>query len=231
MSPSLVERRPGSGRGRATAGRIRISPPSGKRSRQLLVWLHILSSVSWMSQALALLVLTVDADGGGLVAAHILDTTVLVISANVSAMSGFLLSATTPWGFFVHRWVLVKFLITIGQLVVGIAVLSPTLNDAASADAPAAPVGLVVATAVMASLIAFQGWLSVAKPWSRVPGRSRVKAPVPGARVARLAPFALIGDIALFAVTGQPIPMCSFIVLLGALVGRRATERAGTLVS
>ncbi|MCK8614952.1 hypothetical protein [Gordonia sp. C13] len=91
---------------------------------------------------------------------------------------------TTPSGFLIHRWVLVKFLIT--------------------------------------------GWLSVAKPWSRVPGRPRVKAPVPGPRVV---PFALIGDIALFAVTGRPIPVCSSVVLLWALVGRRAADRAGTLVS
>ncbi|GAC01552.1 hypothetical protein GONAM_28_00540 [Gordonia namibiensis NBRC 108229] len=58
-----------------------------------------------------------------------------------------------------------------------------------------------------------------------------MKAPVPGARVVRLAPFPLIGDIALFAVTGRPIRVCSFVVLLWALVGRRAADRAGTLVS
>ncbi|WP_157159171.1 hypothetical protein [Gordonia namibiensis] len=54
---------------------------------------------------------------------------------------------------------------------------------------------------------------------------------MPGARVVRLAPFPLIGDIALFAVTGRPIRVCSFVVLLWALVGRRAADRAGTLVS
>ncbi|TSD95438.1 hypothetical protein FOV72_13995 [Gordonia rubripertincta] len=57
-----------------------------------------------------------------------------------------------------------------------------TTPGVVAAHVPAAPVGLVLATVVMASLIAFQGWRSVAKPWSHVPGRMRVKAPVPGAR-------------------------------------------------
>ncbi|QIK49996.1 hypothetical protein G8C36_10705 [Gordonia terrae] len=191
------------------------------------MWIHVLSSVCWMSQALAMAVLMLSPGDGGAVAAHVLDTTVLVVSANVSAMSGFLLSATTPWGFFLHWWVLVKFAITVSQLVVGIAVLSPALDSAARAR-EVASAGLLASTVLMATLIAFQGWLSIAKPWSRVPRRSRGKAPVPGPAVRIAAPVAVLADVGVFVVVGQPIPLCSALVLVAALVGRRS---AGTSMS
>ncbi|MCD2146490.1 hypothetical protein [Gordonia paraffinivorans] len=229
----------GAVRARVATRSRRGTPTPARQGRQLLLWIHILSSVSWMSQALALLVLLSRGGTEGAVAAHVLDTTVLVISANVSAMSGFLLSSTTPWGFFLHRWVLVKFLITVAQLVVGIAVLSPRLNEVADRAATdgqvTVPTGLLISTVIMASLIAFQGWVSVAKPWPRVPGRSRTKAPVPRPGIVAAAPVALVGDVLVFAILGQPIPVCSLTALIAALVGRRdgrrEAERAGTSVS
>ncbi len=214
-------------RGRGVARERITARPTVKCARHLLLWIHVLSSVCWMSQALAMAVLMLSPGDGGAVAAHVLDTTVLVVSANVSAMSGFLLSATTPWGFFLHWWVLVKFAITVIQLVVGIAVLSPALDSAARAR-EVASAGLLASTVLMATLIAFQGWLSIAKPWSRVPRRSRGKAPVPGPAVRIAAPVAVLADVGVFVVVGQPIPLCSALVLVAALVGRRS---AGTSMS
>ena len=214
-------------RGRGVARERITARPTVKCARHLLLWIHVLSSVCWMSQTLAMAVLMLSPGDGGAVAAHVLDTTVLVVSANVSAMSGFLLSATTPWGFFLHWWVLVKFAITVSQLVVGIAVLSPALDSAARAR-EVASAGLLASTVLMATLIAFQGWLSIAKPWSRVPRRSRGKAPVPGPAVRVAAPVAVLADVGVFVVVGQPIPLCSALVLVAALVGRRS---AGTSMS
>lgn len=214
-------------RGRGMARERITARPTVKCARHLLLWIHVLSSVCWMSQTLAMAVLMLSPGDGGAVAAHVLDTTVLVVSANVSAMSGFLLSATTPWGFFLHWWVLVKFAITVSQLVVGIAVLSPALDSAARAR-EVASAGLLASTVLMATLIAFQGWLSIAKPWSRVPRRSRGKAPVPGPAVRVAAPVAVLADVGVFVVVGQPIPLCSALVLVAALVGRRS---AGTSMS
>jgi hypothetical protein len=48
--------------------------------------------------------------------------------ADVSAYTGIMLAAATPWGFFRHWWVLVKFGITLVQLYVGIFLLSPQLQ-------------------------------------------------------------------------------------------------------
>ncbi|MGW4369461.1 hypothetical protein ACWEKT_27835 [Nocardia takedensis] len=189
--------------------------PLPRRARQFLLWLHILSSVGWMSQAMALTVLLVQRDAAGTAAAHLLDTTILVASANCSAASGFLLSATTPYGFFLHRWVLVKFVITVAQLVIGIFVLSPWLNAAGADPRPQ----LIVMTVVMASLIAFQGLLSVVKPWGRVPRRP-TRAPVPPVPVIVAAPFALVADLVMFATTGRPTPIFALLTLIVVLVAR-----------
>ncbi|MEE4021952.1 hypothetical protein V1Y59_02585 [Gordonia sp. PKS22-38] len=192
-----------------------------RRARQVLVWLHVLSSVSWMSQALAMMVLLLQHNSADSAAAHLLDTTVLVVSANASAATGFLLCATTSWGYFHHWWVAVKFGITVVQLFVGIAILSPALNSAGGSPPPQ----LITGTVIMASLIAFQGWLSIGKPWGRmwfrVRGGSPGRAPMPPTGVIVVAPAAVLGDVAIFVVVGQPIPICSLVALVIALVTRR----------
>lgn len=187
-----------------------------RRARQALLWLHVLSSVGWMSQALALFVLLSEHTAAASAAAHLLDTTVLVVCANTSAMTGFLLSATTVWGFFLHWWVLVKFAITVSQLFVGIVILSPSLNSAGAQPHPM----LIVSTVVMASLIALQALLSVTKPWGRVPGRP-AKAGSTADAVVIAAPIAVLADIGVFLLIGQPIPACSFLVLIAGLITRR----------
>ena len=76
----------------------------------------------------------------------------------------------TAWGLTHHGWVLAKFAITLVQLYAGIFLLSGAL--AATADTPAAggpPAALVAGTAGMAGAVAFQAWLSVAKPGGRTP--------------------------------------------------------------
>lgn len=161
---------------------------TAQRARHLLVWLHVVTSVSWMSQALALfalLVLGLSADAATRLSAYsmaeMLDEHVLLHMANASAFTGLMLSALTPWGYFRHWWVLAKFLITLSQLYVGIFVLSP--NMAASVEAAErgqdGPAGLLAAAALlMASAIAFQAWLSVAKPWKRTPWADPARKPV-----------------------------------------------------
>lgn len=180
------------------------------------MWLHVLSSVGWMSQALALFVLLSERTAASSAAAHLLDTTVLVLSANTSAMTGFLLATTTAWGFFRHWWVLVKFVITVVQLIVGIAILSPALNSSGAQPHPM----LIAGTVVMASLIAVQALLSITKPWGRVAGRPARASRVPDVVIVA-APIAVVADIGVFLVIGQPIPICSFLVLVAGLVTRR----------
>ncbi|OLT40610.1 hypothetical protein BJF85_05515 [Saccharomonospora sp. CUA-673] len=202
-----------------------------------MVWLHVLTSVGWMAQALALLTLLAvgfaSADQDVRIAAtsmaHVLDTSLLAPLANASAFTGFLLSATTAWGFFRHWWVVAKFVLTIAALNVGIFVLSANLNDAA-ADAEAGAVvanpALLVGSALMAASIAFQAWLSVAKPWKRTPWSADRKPPTASNVVFGAAIAAPLVDIALSVAVGFPAPAAEIVVLIVVLTTR--TRRLAT---
>ncbi|AUI63459.1 hypothetical protein [Amycolatopsis sp. BJA-103] len=202
-----------------------------KTWRQLTVWLHVVSSVGWMGQALALFTLlaigrTTD-DGAIRVAAtsmaHEIDSLLLAPLANASAFTGFMLAATTAWGFTRHWWVLAKFVITLVQLYAGIFLLSGALRDsvvAARAGDPApASVALVAGTALMASALAFQAWLSVAKPWGKA--RTGPKLPTAPTWMFVAAVAAPLADITVGLMLGYPLPALSLIVLIVRLVQRR----------
>ncbi|QXV59866.1 hypothetical protein [Amycolatopsis sp. TNS106] len=193
--------------------------------RQLTVWLHVVTSVGWMGQALALFTLLVigrtSEDGGIRVAAtsmaHEIDTFLLAPLANASAFTGFMLAAGTAWGFTRHWWVLAKFAITLVQLYAGIFLLSGALRDSVGSEP--APVALVSGTALMASALAFQAWLSVAKPWGKV--RSGAKLPTAPTWVFVAAVLAPLTDITVGLLLGYPLPAVSLIVLIVWLVRRR----------
>ncbi|GLZ29818.1 hypothetical protein Lesp02_20080 [Lentzea sp. NBRC 105346] len=199
-----------------------------KRAKNLLVWLHGLTSVGWMSQALALFVLVVyglkTGDAAGFRMAQVLDHRLLAMLANASAFTGMMLSALTPWGYFRHWWVLAKFVITVVQLYLGIFLLSGNLNAAASTGgtSPAMPVG----TALMASAIAFQLWLSVAKPWKRTPWSTAKKLPTGSPTMFLVAVAVPIADCAIGTWLGNPMPALSLLVVIGYSVRRAATARS-----
>ncbi|WP_181771727.1 DUF2269 family protein [Amycolatopsis pittospori] len=206
-----------------------------KTWRQLTVWLHVITSVAWMGEALALFTLlaisrTTD-DGATRVAAtsmaHEIDSLLLAPLANASAFTGFMLAAATAWGFTRHWWVLSKFAITLVQLYAGIFLLSGALRDsveAARAGEPEpTPLALIVGTALMASALAFQAWLSVAKPWGKA--RAGVKPPTAPTWVFVAAVGAPIVDITAGLLLGYPLPALSLIVLMVRLVQRRRELR------
>ncbi|MFI6101531.1 hypothetical protein ACIA8G_38805 [Lentzea sp. NPDC051213] len=196
-----------------------------KSARTLLVWLHVVTSVGWLSQAVALLTLLLygmkTSDLNAFKMARVLDHQVLAIMANTSAFTGFMLSATTPWGYFRHWWVLGKFVITISQLYIGIFILSGNLHQAAEGHHSAwMPVG----TALMIGAIAFQTWLSVAKPWGRTPWADpKVKLPTASATTFLLALAIPAADFAISLYTGWPMPFLMLITVIGYSVRRAAT--------
>ncbi|WP_158853199.1 hypothetical protein [Saccharothrix deserti] len=143
-------------------------------SRKLLVWLHVITSTGWMFMALALFVvvnfaLSAPGRGSAFDAALLIDVEVLQFMATTSAFSGLMLSGLTVWGYFRHWWVLAKFVITFTQLYVGIFVLSPNLHPDGS------PLLMRVGSLLMASALACQVWLSVAKPFKRTPWAAPTK--------------------------------------------------------
>ncbi|MFJ8913139.1 hypothetical protein [Amycolatopsis sp. NPDC102389] len=200
-----------------------------KTWRQLTVWLHVITSVGWMGQALALFTLLAigraSEDGEIRLAAtsmaHEIDTFLLAPLANASAFTGFMLAAGTAWGFARHWWVLAKFAITLVQLYAGIFLLSGALRDSVGSDQP--PVALVAGTALMASALAFQAWLSVAKPWGKV--RSGARLPTAPTWVFVAAVLAPLTDITVGLLLGYPLPALSLILLVVQLVRRRAVTQ------
>ncbi|SEQ54098.1 hypothetical protein SAMN05216188_103383 [Lentzea xinjiangensis] len=199
-----------------------------KRARTLLVWLHVVTSVGWMSQAVALLALLLygmkTGDVNAFKMARFLDHRVLAVMANISAFSGMMLSATTPWGYFRHWWVLVKFVITVVQLYVGIFILSGNLEAAADGHVTAwMPVG----TALMISAIAFQAWLSVAKPWGRTPWADpKVKLPTASAVTFVVALAVPAIDVAISLHTGGPRPLFMLVTVIVHAITRAARGRS-----
>ena len=152
---------------------------SPKRPRQLLVALHVLTSVGWLTMALAQITLithgitTTDPQTrrAALTMTEFVDHEILRQAATGSAYTGLMLSALTSWGFFRFTWVAVKFSITIGGLYLGIWHLSSWLEQGvrASETGEVGPVGYSVfwGSALIAAMV-FATWLSVAKPWGRM---------------------------------------------------------------
>ncbi|MBC6449461.1 hypothetical protein [Actinokineospora xionganensis] len=206
-----------------------------KRWRQGALWLHVITSVGWMSQALTLFTLltvsltTSDAAIrlSATTMAHTLDNALLAPMANASAFTGLMLSASTAWGFYRHWWVLGKLVITLAQLYLGIFILSGALGDAATAakagDPTPTPVALAAGTALMAGAIAFQAWLSVAKPWNRTPWTPERPPKLPTAPTWVFAAIVIVPlfDIALSVWTGRPLPALSLVVLTAWLITRQ----------
>ncbi|WP_316574883.1 hypothetical protein [Nocardia canadensis] len=90
--------------------------------------------------------------------AELLDRTVLVYSANTAAFNGLLLAAVTSWGYFYRWWFCMKFVLSIGQLYLGIFVQSSAMHETVRAtrdgtDGPATT--LAWTAALMAGVPAF----------------------------------------------------------------------------
>lgn len=195
--------------------------------RKLLVWTHVVSSTTWMCMALALFAIVGYASGTAgeqrvhaFEIAHLLDVEVLQFAATTAAFTGLMLSGLTPWSYFRHWWVLAKSVITLVQLYVGIFVLSPNLHPDGSAALTR------VGALLMASALACQVWLSVAKPGGRTPWAAAGRTPTaaPWAFAACLAvPFAdyALGEFLI----GQSIPFVSLLVVICYPVARRVARR------
>ncbi|WP_239082476.1 hypothetical protein [Actinoplanes teichomyceticus] len=195
-----------------------------KRWRHLTVWLHVLTSVGWMAQAMALCVLLsvgygsdVSVRSAATSMAHVLDGRLLGPMADASAFTGIMLAAATPWGFFRNWWVLIKFVITLVQLYLGIFLLSPALTESLTAGPSRVQ---IAGSGLMASAIAFQGWLSVAKPWGKV--RAHHRAPVgTGPRWIFVATVGGgLADLAFALAIGHPMPLLSLTLLVIGLIRR-----------
>lgn len=176
-------------------------------NRTVLVWLHVLTSVGWMSMALAIATLLwwglANGEPAAFEMADVIDDELLRHLATASAYSGFMLSALTAWGYFRYWWVLMKAAITVVQLSLGIFLLGQNLDGN-----PGWP--LVIASLLMAGAFAYQAWLSLRKPWKLTPWSGRRRpATAPGWQFLAVAVVPVL-DYLLWRA-----PLLSLLVVLG----------------
>ncbi|GAA2791637.1 membrane protein [Streptomyces showdoensis] len=77
--------------------------------------------------------------------------------------SGLVLSLGTPWGLARHRWVWIKFWITLATAAATVFALRPEITHAAASGVPDS--SLVAAPVVSTSAYLFMTAISVLKPW------------------------------------------------------------------
>ncbi|MCA1702790.1 MAG: hypothetical protein LC808_05770, partial [Actinobacteria bacterium] len=155
-----------------------------------------------------------------------LDHTMLIYFANAAAYTGIMLAALTPWGFFRHWWVTVKFVVTIVVTVAGIALLGQwrqEMIDATRSGGPGPSTALVMASvAATVTVLAFLAWVSIAKPWGAIRRRTRrdhraSRAPARTFLLATAPPFI---DYGASLALGFPAPLLQLLTVLSYPVQR-----------
>ncbi|MGW8725650.1 DUF2269 domain-containing protein [Streptomyces sp. NPDC055808] len=143
-------------------------------------WLvaHVAVSVSWLGLSLSLLALGITAyttDSPSMTEASYRamkvfgDWLVLPIAV-LTLVTGVVLSLGTRWGLARHRWVWIKFWLTLVTLCLSAFLLRPEINGAVAAGVP--DTSLVAAPVVSSSAYFFMTAISVLKPWG-LTGRGR----------------------------------------------------------
>jgi hypothetical protein len=107
------------------------------------------------------------------------DDYIIIPAAMGCLASGFLISWLTPWGFFRHRWITVKWVLTVACILIGTFILGPPVNDqpsisgnmglAALSDPTyvANRLGTLLGGLVLILTIVFMTAVSVLKPWQK----------------------------------------------------------------
>lgn len=112
----------------------------GTAGRKWLNGAHIFFASAWVGAAVSLTTLRlfswandVQANGDILYAANasikLIDDAIIIPAALGTLLTGLLISLLTPWGFFKHRWVAVKWVATVLTILFGTFFLGPWVNE------------------------------------------------------------------------------------------------------
>lgn len=166
---------------RATLRISRRRSRVGKRTRQLLVFLHVTTSLAWTGAGAANVVLAVTGattrspETRRVAYALIdrIDVSLVIPLAFTTLAVGILVSLATPWGLVRHWWVLAKLALTLAVIVFstfGVGVWVYQSIDAGAAGSPS-PVALRLVAGAGANILVFlfMSFVSFAKPWGRTP--------------------------------------------------------------
>jgi len=160
--------------------KMRNIPPTGVK------WLkaaHLLFACLWVGGALSVFFIqaVLRAQGAELygmdLAAKLADDLVIIPGALGCLLTGLAYSLFTPWGFFRHRWVAVKWGITVFGVLFGTFFLGPWLNSLAPVSKELGFAALgdygymrardlnMVWGGVQTATLIFAVFISVLKPW------------------------------------------------------------------
>ena len=109
------------------------------RATQGLKILHLLAVSAWVGGQMCLILLSIMrasmadvADQYAIVLAiEAIDEIVIVGGAMGTLITGFFYSLLTNWGFFRHRWLTVKWIVTVSLILIGIFFLGPWASQMA----------------------------------------------------------------------------------------------------
>jgi hypothetical protein len=172
-------------------------------ARRATLVVHVAASASWLGLTLGLLALAVTAITTGSAvtaeasvrAMQLFADWLLLPAAFLTLLTGLLLSLGTPWGLARHRWVYVKFWLTLATITATAFALRPGLGATVTAVTETGSVpdttDLVMGPVVSLSAYVFMTVISILKPWGLTRRGRKLRAstrrPVDAARVRQAA--------------------------------------------
>lgn len=202
---------------------------TAKHAKHLMVWLHVISSVGWCAMAVVQLVLLGRVLGMDphdqlvtLETSLLLENEILDPLGISTAYTGLMLSALTPWGYFRHWWVTVKFWLTLVAILLGSIYLGKTLErvvEASKAGESWSVTPMFIGTGWTLATLALMVWISIEKPWGRRhAGEERAKRAA--VRRAEWSPDAWVFLVALAVPIVEYLARVDYPLLtLGAAIG------------
>ncbi|MDR2351047.1 MAG: DUF2269 family protein [Deltaproteobacteria bacterium] len=159
----------------------------GSTGIKVLKIIHLVFAGLWLSGAITLVLMFFALGPGksnGEILGYVLsmkfvDDAIVIPGALGSLLSGILISVFTNWGFFKHRWVTIKYVLTVAGILVGTFVLGPRVNaqpglaETLGMAAPGDPgyasnLGLCrFIGPIMVTNMLFMVAISVLKPWKK----------------------------------------------------------------
>ncbi|MFH8618008.1 DUF2269 domain-containing protein [Streptomyces sp. NPDC017979] len=164
--------------------------PLKRPVRRSLLVVHVCAAAGWLGLTLGLLALAVTAlttesttTVGAAVRSMKVFTDWLVLPlALLTLLSGLVLAVGTPWGLARHRWVVIKFWLTLGTVTASVFALRPGVNEAVETvsenAALASPTDLVAGPIVSLSAYLFMTVVSILKPWGPTRRGRRLRAEI-----------------------------------------------------
>ena len=195
--------------------------------RRLSLTAHVASSVGWLGAVAGFLALAIagrtsqDAEivRGAYLAMNLLGAFVIVPLGLAALLTGLVQSLGTHWGLLRHYWVVVKFTLTIGAIVLlllhqftAVAGAARRVSGAAAGTVPdAGGLGtqLVFDAGLAVLVLLVNTTLSVYKPWGTVRGGRRAASP------ESVQPRGAAGESAAGRV---PVGLTVFLLLVGAFL-------------